>query len=101
MHRNERNIIHRLLKAVHQDREYRQPSSTWHDSIMTEVARLNTGSATTELERLAPRISLTAAIILITAAVAGSWTMASLPGDIQAAYTNQALSVVSLPWVSL
>ncbi len=101
MHRNERNTIHDLLKAVHQNREYGKPSSAWHDSIMADVTRLNAGSATNELERLAPRISLTAAIILITAAVAGSWTLTSLPGDIQAAYTNQALSVVSMPWASL
>ncbi|MEF2230742.1 MAG: hypothetical protein V3571_07425 [Pseudodesulfovibrio sp.] len=101
MRRKGRESIHHLLQAAHRDRETPALSESWRASVMADVSRIGPAGAASELERLAPRFALTAAAVLLTAAVAGSWALGTLPGDLTAAYSTRELSVVSQSWFTL
>jgi len=96
-----RETIHHLLQAAHRDRETPALPEGWRASVMADISRIGPARIRSELERLAPRFALTAAAVMLTAAVAGSWALGTLPSDLTAAYSSQELSVVSQSWLTL
>ena len=99
-HKGRENMFD-LLRAAHRDRETPVLSPNWRASVMADVSRSGPPAMGGELERLAPRFTLTAAAVLLVAAMAGSWALGTLPGDIRAAYASRELTVVSQPWHNL
>jgi len=100
--RKGRETLNNLLRTAHRDRETPTLPRNWRASVMADVSRLGQAGLAGELERLAPRFALTAAAVLITFAVAGSWVLGTLPGDIRAAYsTTEFYVVTSQPWQNM
>jgi len=100
--RKGRETLNNLLRMAHRDRETPTLPRNWRASVMADVAQLGPAGIAGELERLAPRFALTAAAVLLTFALAGSWALGTLPADIRAAYSTTEFSVVmSQPWQNL
>ncbi|MGL1861357.1 MAG: hypothetical protein OCC46_02410 [Pseudodesulfovibrio sp.] len=102
MNTNKRENIHRLLKTAHTQRDAKDLTPAWRNSVMAEVSRIGKAQETpSELERLAPRFTLVAAALSILLIFIATWSLGDLPSELSTAYASQVFGTTPTTWTSL
>ncbi|MCJ2163627.1 MULTISPECIES: hypothetical protein [unclassified Pseudodesulfovibrio] len=88
-----RTSFRKLLQHIHANRSGWQPTRTWRQAVMEDVARIHASVMAVELDRLAPRFTFAAAVISVASLLAATWSLNDLPGQLFAVLSSHALQL--------